>query len=41
MGARVDSSFYPEDGDSTFLLIVAAYLPNCTGFHNVVGTTTR
>jgi hypothetical protein len=41
MGARVDSSFYPEDGDSTFPRIVGAYLPNNTGFHTVVGIATR
>jgi len=40
-GASVDSSFYPEDGDSMFLRIVGAYLPNYTASHTVVGIATH
>jgi hypothetical protein len=41
MGVMIDSSFYPEDGDSTSLWIVDTYLPNYAMFHTVVGMATR
>jgi hypothetical protein len=41
MGVMVDSPFYLEDGDSTFLRIDGTYLPNYKAFHTQVGIATR